>query len=134
MLMMSGMAFGQTQTANITVNVDGATYNVVASSEMYNALTGYTQGQQDIAGTGVYDILKTQGPGEWRPNTLLFLPGYTNGRYTVQHFISGEYHLYDGNTYIDAYDYSPIGAICQRGYLSHQAVQMQILEIIRSRP
>ena len=132
LLFTCGIATAQTQTANITVNIDGTTYTVVAMSEMSDALTGYTQGQLDLHVTGFYGVFEAQDPA-WTANNLFFLPGYTDGRYTVQHFISRQYHLYDGETYIDAYDYSPDEARCQPNYVSHQSIQRRILEIISQR-
>ena len=128
MLMMSGMAFGQTQTqtSTIIVNINGTNYNVVATSEMSNALTGYTQGQLDLAHTGVYDVLDSNG---WSMESRFSQEGRGHMGYWVQNSYLA-YDLYHPDGTITSFEYSPGAAGCQTGYVSHQAIQRQIIGIV----
>ena len=129
MLLMSGMAFGQ-QTASITVNIDGTPYTVVASSEMSNALTGYTQGQLDLAHTGVYDVFESEG---WSESTrpLGIGTGWGYMGYWVQNSYRA-YDLYHPDGTITGFEYSPAEANCQAGYVSHQARQREIIRMVNN--
>ena len=129
MLLISGMVFGQTQTqtSTIIVNIDGTNYNVVASSEMSNALTGYTQGQLDLAHTGVYDVFDSAG---WSMESRFSgQEGRGRNGYWVQSTYLA-YDLYHPDGTMTSYEYSPSAANCQSGYISHQARQREIIGIV----
>ena len=130
MLLMSGVAFGQTQTqtATIIVNINGTNYNVVASSEMSNALTGYTQGQLDLAHTGVYDVFDSEG---WSLERRFSQEGRGYMGYWVQASYLA-YDLYHPDGTLTSYEYSPAAANCQAGYISHQARQREIIRFVNS--
>ena len=126
LLFTCGIATAQ-QTANITVNIDGTTYNVVASSEMSNALTGYTQGQQDLAHTGVYDVFDSEGWSLERRYSGQEGRGH-NGYWVQSTYLA--YDLYHPDGSMTTYEYSPAAGSCQAGYISHQARQREIIGIV----
>ena len=123
-------AFGQThtQTSTIIVNINGTNYNVVATSEMSNALTGYTQGQLDLAHTGVYDVFDSAG---WDLERRF---GNQEGRGRNGYWVQASYLAYDlyhpDGTTMTSFEYSPGAAGCQSGYISHQARQREIIGIV----
>ena len=126
LLFTCGIATAQTQTANITVEIDGTTYTVVASSEMSNALTGYTQGQLDLAHTGVYDVFDSEG---WSLERRFSQEGRGYMGYWVQASYLA-YDLYHPDGTITSFEYSPAAASCQAGYISHQARQREIIRTV----